>query len=132
MKEKVKGLAVNVVLIAVTAAAAVALGSQAPSWYKQWRGPAVSGDFSMHVANQPHKLTLYGTKTCKFCKAARAYLDKAGIPFNDLLVDESKEASKRYSELGQEGVPVLVSGKELVVGFNEKAYNDFVKSNVQQ
>lgn len=132
MKEKLKAIALNVVLIAVTAAVAIALGSQAPSWYKKWRGSTVNGDFTLHIADQPRKLTLYGTTTCQFCKEARAYLKKENVPFNDLLVDESPAANERYGKLGQDAVPVLVAEKQLVVGFSQDAYNQFLKSNLQK
>lgn len=132
MKEKMKRAAVNMLLMACTVAAAVALGSRAPAWFKQWQGVATQGDFSLHAAGQPHQLTLYGTKTCKFCKQARIWLQANGIAYNDALVDESTDASKRYELLGVEGVPVLVSSGEFVVGFTEQNYGKFMKSNPQQ
>lgn len=132
MKEKLKSIAINVVLMVGTAAVAIALGSQAPTLYKKLRGSTVKGDFAMHIVNQPGKVTLYGTTTCQFCKEARAFLKKENIPFNDMLVDESPIANERYSKLGQDEVPVLVAEKQLVVGFNKDAYNDFLKSNLQK
>lgn len=132
MPQKLRNIAINIGLMAGTAAIAIALGSQAPSWYKQWRGPTVNGDFALHVADQPRKLTLYGTTTCKFCKEARAYLQKENIPYNDLLVDESTAVNERFSKLGQNAVPVLVAEKQLLVGFDERAYNQFLQSNVRK
>lgn len=114
--------------MAATIAAAIAVGSVAPGLYQQWRGSMRSGDFSEHVANQPYTVTLYGTTTCPYCIKARAYLKKEGIPFNDRIVDESNEAEALYAKLDQNSVPVLVSGKSMIVGFTEPDYDAFIAS----
>jgi glutaredoxin len=128
MNGKMKSIAFNVALMAVTIVVAAALGSQAPSWYTQWKGPAVKGDYSVHVAGQSHKITLYGTTTCSYCKKARAWLGARNIAYNDVLVDESAEAQKRYGTLGTDAVPVLVSETHLLVGFKEQEYKQFLRA----
>lgn len=122
----------NIVLMAVTAAAAVAIGSQLPHLYKKWRGPFKSGDFSAHIAKQPYRLTLYGTTTCPHCESARAYLKKSGVAFNDQVLDTSKEAAANFNMLNEKAVPVLVSKHKLVVGFKALEYDQLIKSEIQK
>lgn len=108
-------------LIAVVVVASW-LGMQAPTWYKQFKGPFKQGDYTQHVKEQPYALTLYGTTTCPHCKTAREFLKKAGISFNDQIIDESPAAKELFKTLGENGVPVLVSSEKLFAGFNQEAY----------
>lgn len=122
MHAKLKSGLVNAALMTMTIAAAIAVGSVAPKLYQQWQGNSRSGNFSEHLANQPQRLTLYGTTSCPYCAKARAFLTKANIPFNDRIVDVSKDAEALYTKLNMNSVPVLVSENKLIVGFNEKDY----------
>ena len=106
----------------VTIVAALALGSQAPRLLREWRGNARSGDFRVHLAGQPARLTLYGTSTCPYCAAARAWLRGAGIAFNDRVIDTTPEAGAMYEKLGETSVPVLVAEDRLIIGFNAADY----------
>jgi arsenate reductase-like glutaredoxin family protein len=49
-------------------------------------------------------------------------LRQAGIAFNDRVLDDSKEAQAMFARLKEDSVPVLVSEKGLVVGFNAETY----------
>jgi glutaredoxin len=111
MKQHVKKWTLNIILTAATAALALAIGSQLPAWLKKPRDPYKNGDYSAHIVQLPHKITLYGTTTCPYCKKARDYLKQAGIPFNDQIIDESKTAEAAFKQLGEKYVPVLVSEK---------------------
>ena len=118
-------------MIVLTASAAIALGSQVPRIVDQWRGNVTHGDFTLHVANQPQPLTLYGTTTCPHCVRARQYLVRAGIPFNDLILEASPETRSKYNMLRAEGVPVLVSRTGLVSGFNAEAFAELAATASQ-
>lgn len=132
MKASIKNALKNIVLMAVTIAAAIAIGSQAPKLILKWKDAGKTGNYAEHMLNQPQRLTLYGTSTCQYCAKARAYLTKAGIPFNDRIVDQSKEANALYAKLHENSVPVLVSEKKLIVGFNEDEYRELVKTSTKQ
>jgi glutaredoxin 3 len=124
---RAKSLLKNLAIFATTAALAIFLGQQLPYLAKKWRGPFKEGNYSVHVAKMDNKLTLYGTTTCAYCIAARAYLRKNNIPFNDLIIDQSKSAAEAFKLLNERGVPVLVSTDRLVVGFNQDAYRKLHK-----
>ncbi|GGC78942.1 glutaredoxin domain-containing protein [Undibacterium terreum] len=67
------------------------------------------------------------THTCPHCKKARDYLEQAGVPYNDQIIDESKSAEESFKTLGEKYVPVLVSSTELVVEFDQKAYANLIQ-----
>ena len=56
---------------------------------------------------------LFTTKTCPNCKVAAALLEKAGIVFEKLLVEENRELAQKY---GFKQVPALVDGEQIYVG----------------
>lgn len=114
----------TIAIILLTASIAIFLGNQLPFFLKKWRGPFKEGDYQAHVARHEAKLTLYGTTTCPHCQSAREYLQKSGIPFNDLVIDRSESAAKSFKQLKESAVPVLVSAKLIVVGFDQKAYSE--------
>lgn len=115
-------------LLLATAALALGLGSQVPHLIEWWQGPFKKGDYAAHVKSLPHRLTLYGTSTCPHCATAREYLKQAGIPFNDLILDQNKTAAETYKQLGEKAVPVLVSENRMLVGFNREAYAELAKT----
>lgn len=127
MDLNVKKFTLNALLMVATAAAAVAIGSQLPHLYKKWQGPFKNGDFSAHIKSQNQSLTLYGTTTCPHCEAARAYLKKNAIAYNDQVLDKSKEAEAKFKLLNEKAVPVIVSADKLLVGFNEEEYAQLIK-----
>lgn len=116
------------VILLVIIALAIWLGTQLPKWYSIVKGPFKNGDYSQHVKSQTYLLTLYGTSTCPHCDAARRFLNEAGIPFNDLVIDKSKVAEQAYKTLGEKAVPVFVSENKLIVGFNKEAYLKLIAS----
>ena len=56
---------------------------------------------------------LFTTKTCPNCKVAAALLEKAGIVFEKLLVEENRELAQKY---GFKQVPALIDGEQIYVG----------------
>lgn len=115
-------------ILLATAALAFGLGSQVPTILKWWQGPFKKGDYARHINALPHRLTLYGTSTCPHCETARKYLKQEGIPFNDLLIDQSKSAAENYRQLGEKVVPELVSDKKMLLGFSRVAYAELIQS----
>ena len=65
------------------------------------------------------KVTVYSTPTCPYCRMAKEYLGENKIEFNNIDVSmDSKAAQDMIEKSGQMGVPVIVSGDELIVGFD--------------
>ncbi len=66
------------------------------------------------------KVVVYTTPTCPYCKRAKDYLTQKGIDYVEynVALDRDK-AQEMIQKSGQMGVPVIVIGDEVVVGFNQ-------------
>ncbi len=66
------------------------------------------------------EVVIYSTPTCPYCKRAKDYLSRKGIPFIDRNVAVDRDAAKEMiQKSGQMGVPVVTINGEVVVGFNQ-------------
>jgi glutaredoxin len=64
-------------------------------------------------------ITIYSTRTCGFCHAAKQYLSGLKVDYEEVKVDEIPNgAQKLYEKSGQLGVPVLDFDGEIIIGFN--------------
>ena len=67
-----------------------------------------------------NKVTIYSTPTCHFCHMAKDYFTSKGVAYEDFDVSSNLEKRKEMvDKSGQMGVPVIVMGDKLVVGFNK-------------
>jgi glutaredoxin-like YruB-family protein len=65
-------------------------------------------------------VTIYSTPTCHFCHAAKELFTEKNIAFNDYNVATDLEKRKEMiDKSGQMGVPVIIVGDKVVVGFDE-------------
>jgi len=70
------------------------------------------------VANK--KVVIYSTPTCPYCKRAKDYLSRKGIPYTDINVAQDRDKAKEMiQKSGQMGVPVITVDNEIIVGFNQ-------------
>ncbi len=67
------------------------------------------------------KITIYTTDYCPFCDAAKALLERKGIPFEEIDVtdDDAKFALKKKT--GWRTVPQIFIGDEMIGGYQELA-----------
>ncbi|MDH5695922.1 MAG: glutaredoxin family protein [Dehalococcoidia bacterium] len=66
------------------------------------------------------KVVIYSTPTCPYCKRAKDYLSRKGIPYVDYNVAEDRDKAKEMiRKSGQLGVPVITVDNEVIVGFNQ-------------
>lgn len=65
-------------------------------------------------------VTIYTTPTCSYCKAAKAFFKEHNIAYNEYDVAADREkAQEMINKSGQMGVPVILVGDDLIVGFDE-------------
>ena len=75
-------------------------------------------------------VSVYGTSWCPACRAARAYLIKRHIPFNDFDVEHDDAARRELAEKQAQagvhfgGVPVIDVNGKLMEGFSSSAIED--------
>ncbi len=70
--------------------------------------------------NATPNITIYGSKTCPYCTAARMLLKKKGLTCDDILV--SRDAGKREEMIarsGNQSVPQIFIGDQSIGGFDE-------------
>lgn len=78
------------------------------------------------------KVTVYSTKNCPYCRMAKAFLDKHGVPYESIDVGEDTSAAKKMIELsGQRGVPVIIVDDEVIVGFDSQRLNNLFGETIQ-
>jgi NADH-dependent peroxiredoxin subunit F len=81
--------------------------------------------FSRNLFAIMTKVTVYSTKTCQYCRMAKAFLDKYGVPYDSIDVGADEEAARKMIELsGQRGVPVITVDNEVIVGFDAQRLNE--------
>ncbi|MEM3127002.1 MAG: glutaredoxin family protein [Candidatus Woesearchaeota archaeon] len=72
---------------------------------------------------------VYSTKSCPWCKKAKEYLDSKKIKYTNYFVEDDDAKRDEMIELsGQMGVPVIVIGKKVIVGFNQDAIDAALKA----
>lgn len=65
-------------------------------------------------------VTIYSTPTCHFCHMAKDFFKEKNVAYTEYDVAGNLEKRKEMVEKsGQMGVPVIVIGDELIVGFNK-------------
>ena len=65
-------------------------------------------------------VTIYSTPTCHFCHMAKDYFKENNIAYTEYDVASNLEKRKEMVEKsGQMGVPVIIIGDEVTVGFDK-------------
>ncbi len=75
------------------------------------------------------KVKIYSQPTCPDCNRVKAYLDRKGVPYEDINVQKDtkalEEMAKRY---GIRVTPVIVIGDRVMVGFNAPKIDKILKA----
>ena len=65
-------------------------------------------------------VTIYSTPSCHFCHLAKDYFKENNVAYTEYDVASNLEKRKEMMEKsGQMGVPVIIIGTELIVGFDK-------------
>lgn len=71
------------------------------------------------MSNTIPVVTIYSTPTCHFCHMAKDYFKENNVAYTEYDVASNLEKRKEMLEKsGQMGVPVIIIGNELTVGFD--------------
>jgi len=67
------------------------------------------------------KVVIYTTPTCTYCKMAKEFFNEKGISYeeHDVAADLEKR-QEMVDKSGQMGVPVIIIGDEITVGFDQE------------
>lgn len=70
------------------------------------------------------EVKVYSTPTCPYCTRAKEYLSSKGVTFDNVDVSADRAAGEEMVKIsGQMGVPVIVAGDEVIIGFDKGAIN---------
>lgn len=77
---------------------------------------------------RPGEVTIYTTPTCPWCHKAKAWLRDKKIRYREIDVTSDRKGLDEMVKIsGQTGVPVIVVGEEVIVGFNQNRLNEIFK-----
>jgi glutaredoxin-like YruB-family protein len=72
------------------------------------------------MPNTTPAVTIYSTPTCHFCHMAKDFFKANNVAYTEYNVATDLEKRKEMMDKsGQMGVPVIVIGDEITVGFNQ-------------
>ena len=75
-------------------------------------------------------VTVYSAPWCAFCHAAKEYLDKLGVKYEDKDVEKDRAyAEESVNKSGQMGIPVLDIGGDIVIGFDRPRIDAALKAH---
>ncbi len=67
-----------------------------------------------------HKVSIYTTPTCGFCKMAKAFFKEHNIEYTEIdVAADQNAADEMIKRSGQMGVPVIDIDGQLVLGFQK-------------
>jgi glutaredoxin-like YruB-family protein len=73
-------------------------------------------------------VTVYSTKTCPWCIKVKEYLDSLSVAYETIDVGADKEAAREMvQKTGQRGVPVILVGETVIVGFDKNALDEALR-----
>ncbi len=65
------------------------------------------------------RVVMFTTPTCSYCKTAKQYFRQQGIRFKQVDVSRDQAAARdMVRRSGQQGVPQILIGNKIVVGFD--------------
>ncbi|MBS3112899.1 glutaredoxin family protein [Candidatus Woesearchaeota archaeon] len=74
------------------------------------------------------KVIIYSTPTCHYCVQAKEFFDENKVKYRDFNVAENEKAREEMvKKSGQMGVPVIVIGNEIIVGFDKSKIKKVLK-----
>lgn len=63
---------------------------------------------------------IYSTPTCHFCHMAKEYFKEKGVAYTEYdVASDTAKRKEMMEKSGQMGVPVLIIGEDIVVGYNK-------------
>lgn len=75
------------------------------------------------TVNKSPNVKMYSTSWCGYCKKARKYFNEKNINFVEYDIEKDKAAKKRFKELGGQGVPLILVGKNKMSGFSSQRFD---------
>jgi glutaredoxin-like YruB-family protein len=79
----------------------------------------------MNEDKKQKNVEIYSTPTCHFCHMAKDFFDENGIEYTDYnVLTDIEKRQEMMEKSGQGGVPVIVIGDRIFVGFDQTAISE--------
>lgn len=74
------------------------------------------------------QVVVYTTRTCPYCRAAMAYMDRIGQDYENKDVEADEDARDEYLQVtgGERGVPVIVVGQAWMQGWDQHQFDKLI------
>ncbi len=73
------------------------------------------------------EVKIYSTPTCSYCELVKDFLNENSIEFEEYDVSSNMEKRQEMiDKTGQMGVPVIMVGEEVVVGFDKEKLSELL------
>jgi glutaredoxin-like YruB-family protein len=80
----------------------------------------IHSKFLIYNEEDPMAVSIYTTPSCSYCRVAKDWLKKEGVPFSEYDVSrDPRRADEMLKRSGQMGVPVLEVHGRIIIGFNQ-------------
>ncbi len=74
------------------------------------------------------KVIVYSAPWCAFCKMTKDYLNKLGVNFTEVDVEQDRQAAlDLVQKTGQAGIPVIEIGERIIIGFDRPTIDTVLK-----
>lgn len=91
-----------------------------------------AGDPVVSSSNSAVKrVVIISAEWCGVCTRAKAYMRSHKIDFEEWDIDKSNFARAKMKEHGAKGVPLILVGKQKMVGFSEATLEEMLKKATQ-
>jgi glutaredoxin len=93
-----------------------------------WRGQVSDQDgerLAQHV--RPGDIRMISSETCPYCLAARRWMTRQGIPFQECFIERDAQCLADYQAQGGAGTPTLVVRGQRVIGFDRTRLLEILK-----
>ena len=81
----------------------------------------------MDETKKQPKVIVFSTPTCSYCNAAKSYFRQKGVKYRDVDVSRDAAAARdMVRRSGQQGVPVIDIGGNVIVGFDRPQINQLL------
>ena len=87
-----------------------------------------TGDYSTYGVTDLQPIVMYTLSTCGNCVEAKAYLDSKGVEYLEKEVMSSQEIASEAGRLELSGVPAIIIGERLIVGFHKKEIDEAISA----
>ncbi len=136
LKKNLKSVGINFAAVALAVAIGIPVGN---SLLRQFRSTTSSSApvpttivpemATILFKNVTQDVIVFGDTKCNFCKEGISLLDKLGVNYKVYYIDQDEEAKETFRMLNAEGVPVLISRSQVLIGFERGVWEKFTQTD---